>query len=115
MVADLSGIVDVLSSMPNQVNPPVALLVPANPYITPAEQGTFCEPWNVNVNLMLIVGKGDMALVQEQADDFVEKVLTTLKDYPITEVSPLVEIEISGLTYAGAVISITHNTTLGGH
>jgi hypothetical protein len=114
IATDLAGIATVYPNVPSKFVPPIAIVVKQDPYITPAVPGerTFTQPWDVNVAIMFILKYGELSDQDIQADTLVEQTLTALKDYPVTEVSPLVVIELDEQEYTGFVVRITHNTSL---
>lgn len=99
--------------VPDNVNPPVALVVPADPYVTAGDEATaFAYPYRVNVTVVLLASKGTNKAAQNKIDSMVESALEALEDWDINEVSAPLEMNVKGVQFAGIAISLFQNTNL---
>lgn len=92
--------------------PPVAVVIPATPYVTlPEGKNPFGE-YNINIMILLIAGKGTNKGTAEKIDSMIVDVLDALDDWDITEVTAPQEMNLKGTPYMGAVVTLEQNTKL---
>lgn len=92
--------------------PPVAVVIPATPYITlPEGKNPFGE-YNVNMQILLIAGKGTNKTAANKIDSMIVDVLDALEDWDITEVTAPQEVRLKGTPFMGAVVTLEQNTKL---
>ena len=63
-----------------QINPPVAIVVPAEPFIDGEGDVTFAEPFAVHYVIQLVAGRGTADVVQDRCADMLEKATLALTD-----------------------------------
>lgn len=83
--------------------PPVAVVVPADPYIEP---GDVFGMHVVFLHVLLIGGKGTSNTAAKNIDSMIEDVISALDDWDLTEVTQPGEVTLKGNQYLGAVINI---------
>lgn len=92
--------------------PPVAVVIPADPYITlPGGKHPFGE-YNVSINVLIIGGKGTNRTSARKIDSMIISVLDALDDWDITEVTAPQEMNLKGIVFMGAVVTLETNTKL---
>lgn len=110
----LGGIgIDVVPDVPENINPPICIITKDTPYVTaatPDEQATYHEKYGANLILLFIFGRGSIEQLDNDADDLIESILAVLGD--ITEVSPLVEIDLPSGIYTGFSMRMRTLTSL---
>lgn len=97
-----------------QIIPPVAIVVPADPYIsTPVGVNPFNAPYAVNLQILLLGPKATSKGAATQMDELIVSCLDALDDYDITEVTAPGEVTIKGgSVYSGAVLTLNQNTNI---
>jgi hypothetical protein len=99
--------------VPDNVAPPLALVVPADPQITMSEEASsFAYPYQYHLSVVLLAGKGTNKSAQNKIDSMVESALEALEDWDINEVSAPMEMLVKGTPFAGVVISLKQDTNL---
>ncbi|WP_037190397.1 hypothetical protein [Rhodococcoides fascians] len=61
-----------------QINPPVAIVVPAEPFLDGEGDVSFADPFAVHYVIQLIAGRGTAGVVQDQCADMIEKATLAL-------------------------------------
>lgn len=92
--------------------PPVAVVVPATPYVTMPEGKNPFGEYSVNMQILLIAGKGTNKTSANKIDSMIVDVLDALDDWDITEVTAPQEMSLKGVPYMGAVVTLEQNTKL---
>ena len=93
--------------------PPVAVIVPASPYVTlPEGRNPYGSPYTVNMQILIIAGKGTNKTSANKIDSMIVDVIDALDDWDITEVTAPQEMSLKGIPYMGAVVTLEHNTKL---
>lgn len=92
--------------------PPVAVVVPATPYITTPEGRNPFGEYNVNIHVLVIGGKGTNRTSATKIDSMIVDVLDALDDWEITEVTAPQEMSLKGTPFMGAVVTLEQNTKL---
>lgn len=93
--------------------PPVAIVVPADDYITtPQGENPFNAPYSINLQILVIGQKATNATAAENMDFLIASVVEALTDWDITEVTAPGEVSLKGITYSGAVLSLSTNTQI---
>lgn len=105
----LNGTVTVHPDVPEKINPPIVLITKDAPYIQSIQEagavGTFGNTYVVNLILLVIFGKGEISKLDNDADQMIVDIMSVLGD--ITEVSPLVEIEVGELVFTGFAMRLS--------
>lgn len=92
----------------NKVVPPIAVVVPDEPYIVRPEASranTFGE-FNVGIRVLLIAGKGTSKVQANELDSMIEKAVVALEDFDVVEVTAPGETVLNGVSHFGSIISI---------
>lgn len=93
------------------VQPPIALVMPDEPYVTTT--GVRFGNVRVNLSVLLIGGRGTNRAAANALDLMIEAAYTALADdWDVTEVSQPGEVTLSGNSWLSAVVSITTETRL---
>ena len=93
------------------VQPPIALVMPDQPYVTTT--GVRFGNVRVNLSVLLIGGMGTNRSAANALDLMVEKAYAAMADnWDVTEVSQPGEVTLNGNSWLGAVVSITTETKL---
>lgn len=93
--------------------PPVAVVVPADPYVTlPEGRNPYGSPYSVKMQILVIAGKGTNKTTANKIDSMIVDVLDALDDWDITEVTAPQEVRLKGVPYMGAVVTLESNTKL---
>lgn len=91
------------------IAPPVAVVVPSDPYIT--QDGVPFGHLNVNISVLVIGAKGTNQAAAAQIDSLIAQAYTALNAvYDVTEVSPPGQVNLNGQAFLGAVLSISETT-----
>jgi hypothetical protein len=91
--------------------PPVAVVVPADPYVR-FETGSRFGQYTVSIQVLLIAGKGTNSAVAEKIDSTIVDVLDALQDWDISEVTPPMQLNLKGIAYTGAVVTLGMENSL---
>lgn len=93
--------------------PPVCIVVPSDSYITtPVGQNPFGH-YSVTLQVLLIGGKGTNKTAAEKIDSMIIGVVDTLDEqWDVTEVTAPQNMNLKGINYIGAVVTLVVNTKL---
>jgi len=95
---------DVYSYIPARVTPPVIVIRPSSPYITPASVGT---EWLVNLELQVIAGFADNETTSDDLDNLIEATLKALPaDAGVKDVGQPYTLIANGNDYLAASIGL---------
>lgn len=98
---------------PEQTSVPAAIVGPDEPYLEPPAPGTPFRNFIINLQVLLIVGKGTNKAVTTAADDLIEKAHAALvEDWDITYVGAPGQVSIGGQAYLGLAVFIQRSINL---
>jgi hypothetical protein len=93
--------------------PPVAIVVPDEPFMVPGEQ---FGAWNIRLKVLLINRTATDVVAANEQDDLVFQALHALDDFDVLEVSAPQEVTLRqggrDTTYWGSVITLDFNTAI---
>lgn len=94
--------------------PPACIVLPDNNYVTqPVGQNPYSKPYSVNLQVLVIGGKGTNKTAASQIDSMLVDVINALdEDWDITEVLAPQEVSLKGVTYLGALVTLATNTNI---
>ena len=99
--------------VPDNANPPLALVVPADPWITTSEANTRLQfPFKVTTLVVLIGGKASNKAAQTNIDSMVQTALVALDDWEVTQVTAPMELSIKGIQFSGVVMTLETDTNM---
>jgi len=84
--------------------PPVAVVVPGEPYLSPSS--TF-GAHDVNLQVLLIGGKGTNKTVTAQLDAMTETVIEALREWDLANVAQPGLLTVNGARYLGTVLYLS--------
>lgn len=94
-----------------RINPPVAITVPADPFMTPSDQ---FGAWDVAIQVILIPRGGENTA--NDMDDLIFRAVQVLEEFDVTAVSAPqnVEFTVAGkrVSYWGCILTIEFTTTI---
>ena len=97
------------------MQPPVAVVVPDDPYITTSGENLPYGHVVVRMSVLLISDKATNKAAASKIDSMIEQAYMALNDdWDITEVTTPGQVTVNGSTFLGSVISITQETKLSG-
>lgn len=94
----------------SKVVPPIAVVVPDDPYVIASTGNTFGQ-YSVGIRVLLIGGKGTNKVAANELDGMIEKAVLALEDFDVTEVSAPGETILNGTSHFGSIISIEATIT----
>lgn len=98
------------------VLPPVAIVVPDDPYIIPPARNQRMKQWNVSLTILLIASRGSETENADELDDLIEKTYKVLSSYPdsidINGVSAPAQIKIKGNNHFASVVNIEYQKVI---
>jgi hypothetical protein len=88
--------------------PPCVFVIPDENYVLPTGSNNTFGEWNVGIRLAAVGPKGTTRFTADAIDDMIEKVLIVLvdQDVEITSVNAAQFIELNGVQYFAAIITI---------
>lgn len=94
--------------------PPVAVVVPGNPYIDPEAENVEFGHVAVNTNVLIIGSRGTNKTQASEIDGLVWDAYIALADagYDLGEVASPGQVQLNGSVFIGAVISVQHTIKL---
>lgn len=93
--------------------PPVAVIVPATPYVTTPEGTNPFGHYTVSVSILLIAGKGTNRTAAAKIDSMIVECINALDDdWDIAEVTAPQEMNLKGIKFMGAVVTLETDTKL---
>lgn len=95
------------------VTPPLAVVVPGDRYVGQPEGQTPFGHYDVNLQVLLIAGKGTNKASAEWVDNAVVTAIGALDEWDVTDVSQPGQVQLNGHTYLGVVLSIEQTVRLG--
>ena len=100
--------------VPENLNPPVALVSSAPEYVaTPIGDNPFRARHSVNLQVLLLAGSHMNESVLEEADDLIVTAIDALDDWDVTEVTAPFEFTTEdGYVYTAALLTVVTNTTI---
>lgn len=102
------------SWVPNNLNPPVALVGSAPEYVaTPEGDNPFGLPYSINLQVLLLAGSDMNETALEETDELIVNALDALDDWDVTEVTAPFQFRTTdGYTFTAAMLTITTNTNI---
>lgn len=98
--------------VPETISPPIALVIPAEPYVTLGEGRNPFGHYSVGIHVLLIGPKGTNKTAAEKVDSMILDTMSALEDWEITEVTQPGEVVLKGIAYMGSVVTLTQNIKL---
>lgn len=116
VVAAVDGLgAQTFDHLPSRLSPPSVIVLPAEPYVTPGDVATTCQPYDVRHAVSLIVPPGSSDRISQQLDDLLDEVLAALTaaGIGIEQVSGFYEFEQQGAsTFLACEITTTQPSDL---
>ncbi len=93
---------------------PVCVVVPNADYVAqPVGTNPFKKPYSINLQILVLAGKGTNKGTAAQLDQMLTEVIEALEDdWEITAISEPSEANVKGVSHLGAVVSITTNSEI---
>lgn len=99
--------------VPERVGVPSALVGPDDPYLQPPQPGTPFRNFIINLQVLLIAGKGTNKAVTEAADTLIEKAHAALvQEWDITGVGAPGQVVLGGQSYLGLAMFIQRSISI---
>jgi hypothetical protein len=91
-----------------KITPPCALVLPAERYVIPNQEGNTFGEWTVGIRVLLVAPKGTPAFMANKIDEMIGKAVFALaqQEVNVTNVSAPYTLEFFGNEYFGSVIEI---------